>query len=161
MSTDEYVTTRQVKYLFSRWSKEYREGKLKNPIPDDAEDLYSNEEVDEHIDNKDIYNDDHYEEVQQVMQQLSLCINDWVAVRSDGKWYPGTVTEEIENGLIIKTMIWTTYGKNRFKWPMKDNILTCVTYDILCTVKPPEKISHRFYCLCEDDFIKATKAYEE
>ena len=98
LTPDEYVTTTQIKSMFLRWTKDYREGKLKKPIPDAVEDMHSNSDTDETINSKDIYIDNHYD-VQNIIQTVSLCKNDWVVIKANNECYPGIVTQETESAI--------------------------------------------------------------
>lgn len=90
LTPSEYVTSQQIRSLFSRWSRQKMKGTLHNPLEEDVQ--ATNEEED------DEKNEDEEEEQFQLhLKEIAsdVCstwkINDWVAVVYDLKWYPGVL----------------------------------------------------------------------
>ena len=91
LKPEEYITSQQTRSLYSRWSKSYRDCKLKDPnIRDISEEIYEHVKL------------DHSEEYQLNLQDTvnKICKswnkNDWVAVTYDNKSYPGVISEDVK-----------------------------------------------------------------
>ena len=115
---DQYVTKQQIKSLYSRWAKKYKEGSLKEPqekLQTSAD--FEECEVDELAKYDDDGNDDDVEEysmavkeqVQLVVDQLAEYKNDdWVVVKYENCWYPGIVVQVSHKRLFFVSI----YDKN-------------------------------------------------
>ena len=60
-------------------------------------------------------------------------------------------------GVKVKSMAYTSVGKNSFKWPSKDDIIYYDPDQILCSIQPPIPINNRFFGLSDEDFFGAAK----
>ena len=93
-STKEYVKPQQIKSLYSRWSKKYREGTLQKPTVDDiTNDDFQGEENDIAVDEDDFagtYEEELHDAAAEVSQHWQ--VDDWVVVSYQGSLYPGVVT---------------------------------------------------------------------
>lgn len=97
---DEYVTPKQIKSLFSRWSRLYREGRLKDPKGDTGCNSRG-EKSDDEFEDEDYGDDDNLminEEIQQEARDISDVISStvyhedqWVAIKFGLEWYPGQI----------------------------------------------------------------------
>ena len=77
LETHEYVTSQQIKGLYSRWSKQYREGTLKKPTAKDGELVVADDEpIDDEL-------AENYEtELDAVATQVTnpWQVDDWVVI---------------------------------------------------------------------------------
>ena len=74
--------------MYSRWSKLYCDGKLKDPnFGDISEEIYENVKLD--------CSEEYQSDLQHTVNARckSWNKNDWVAVTYDNKWYPGVIIE--------------------------------------------------------------------
>ena len=99
LATAEYVTSQQIRSLYSRWAKLYKQGKLTVPSQEDEKEMTEEKTDDE-------YEADPEDDAQDYL--LSLCsiaksmiwrIDQWVAVVYDERWYIGVV--EVPHSLIF------------------------------------------------------------
>ena len=146
LRTFEYLKERQIKSLFSRWSKLFREGKLKPPTEQENKTEDEEPETEENEDYAEVK-----EETIRITNLMSWSKDDWVAVEYEGEWYPGVVNE-VDNLITVKSMSFPSLGKNCFKWPTCDDVLQYEPDDILCKITPPKPMSSRFFGLSDEDF---------
>lgn len=77
--------------------------------------------------------------VTEITDQLKGC---WCAVKYDGDVYPGIVQDvDAENCILVKTM--SRVGRNRFFWPLRDDVLWYQPHDFLCLIPPPQPVTKR------------------
>ena len=92
----EYVTVRQIKSLFSRWSKMLCEGKLTSSVNNivEVEDI-AGDSID--CDQAQLEKQKTILDVlEDIMNDLTYAVDDYVAIAYKNKWYPGKVTEVIK-----------------------------------------------------------------
>ena len=146
--TSEYLTAKQIKSLFSRWTKMRRVGQLKPPAENDGS-------IEEEIENDEEVESDYHAEIQQeavrITNEMSWSVNDWVVCEYDDKWYPGIV-QSIDQYVTVKCMAFPVFGKNCFKWPEPEDISLYDPDDIVCKITPPTPVSSRFLGFCDKDF---------
>ena len=145
----QYVTSTQIRTLFSTFSRQLREGTLKPPTEKgkDRGDEGDNEEtqpvveevnIDEvTIDEDDnIYYVDLSKEVQEVMSLVSdWDIDDYVAVRYESLWYPGKiigVNEDDSFEISCFEYVVTFERSNKFRWPARKDIKAMIVM-IFCS----------------------------
>ena len=160
LAVDEFVTAKQVKSLYSRWSKLLRQGKL-NIFEEEKEDDRNEDE--EHHD--EINDDTAIEFNQFITDQIAhifegeYSVHDYVAVVYLEKWFPSQVITVEDTGVKLKSMRCVFDGRNQFKWPERDDILFYTNDLVLCKLDAPEPISSRnCYTLSNIDFKKASIA---
>ena len=167
LSPQDYVTPQQIRSLFSRWSKQYREGTLKNPTQlqhigvtgdadDDGDGDEENDSDGEGNDHCVEYEDDLHELATDVINPWQ--IDDWVAISFNGVWYPGVVTKFDDEGTWVDCLRPVVAGKNCFRWPNKRDHIPYKDEEILCKFEaPPTPSSNRGDVkLTENDFKEAT-----
>ena len=168
LSPEQYVTAQQIKSLFSRWAKLYREGKLKEPV----ETGHQYDEVDRESDEE--YEDD--EEADAAACQHEFILNehaedirkgfalyeedDWVAIAYDNSWFPGIVSSFSDDGIFVNCMEYITKDKNCFHWPEKLDICCYEEKNILCQLNPPFPTNQRYFGLSEDEFSKVSMLFK-
>ena len=96
LTVEEYVTVRQTKSLYSRLSKMLSEGKLTSPVNniDEVEDI-----AEDSIDNDQAQLEQQktiLDVLEDVMNDLTYAVDDYVAIAYSNKWYLGKVTEVIK-----------------------------------------------------------------
>ena len=152
---DDYVTPQQIRSLFSRWSKLYREGKLKKPMEEEID--LENEDASEDNDHEDLieYEEDLHELARNVINPWQ--IDDWVAIMFGDKWYPGVITKFNDEGTWVDCLTPAVDGKNCFRWPNKRDHIPYKDEEILCTFDAaPAPCSNRGDVkLFENDFNRA------
>ena len=86
LSTDEYVTPQQIRSLYSRWSKQYREGTLIKPTATSpaANDDQEIDDIDD--DCAKLYQSDLHDLASEVVNPWQ--VDDWLAVSFKGVMYP-------------------------------------------------------------------------
>ena len=142
LTTSEYIMPKQIKSLFSCWTKLRRLGQLKNE-----------EEVES--------DDDNHAEIQQetvrITNEMTWSMNDWVVCKYNDKWYPGIVIS-IDHHVTIKCMDVPAFGKNGFKWPQHKDVST---YDPDDVVQDHTSIpvTSRFFGLSDQDFKDFNKRF--
>ena len=72
LTISEYITSKQIKSLFSRWSRLLREGKLKEPSEKEVDDVISEE--DENDDDAEQYHNHIQEQVAEVLLQCYMLV---------------------------------------------------------------------------------------
>ncbi|KAK9977123.1 hypothetical protein ABG768_018944 [Culter alburnus] len=73
-------------------------------------------------------------------------IGSWCVVRYDGNPYTGLIQDvNSENGALVKTM--SRIGKNRWYWPMNDDIIWYQPEDVLRLVPEPQPVTKRHMML--------------
>ena len=88
LKPEEFITSQQIRSLYSRWSKVCGDGKLKDPnIGDISGEIYENAK----LDCSEEYQSDLQDTVNEVCKSWNK--NDCVAVTYDNKWYPGVIIE--------------------------------------------------------------------
>lgn len=79
--------------------------------------------------------------------QIILDLNDaligqWCAVIYDGDVYPGIIQDvDRYSGAEVKTM--TSIGRNRFYWPMRDDVIWYAPMDIIGLIPEPVPVTKR------------------
>ena len=74
------------------------------------------------------------------MQDHSM-VGNWVAVKYDGKIYPGQVVKMLDNNIEVNAM--QDVGVNKFKWPVRPDQIWYNPNDVLCIIAPPTPINRR------------------
>ena len=156
---EEYVTAQQIRSLFSRWSRQQKEGKLVAPSEDDDH-LENDDSLDEEEDpdfEAAEYMNDLMEATCSAVPQWKM--NDWVAVVYDKNWYPGEITDLQENHVVVNCMRHSSeYKPNYFCWPTgKADVLEYFYSDILCKIDPPDPANS---CGYRQSFIMNEKDFE-
>ncbi|XP_065683402.1 uncharacterized protein LOC100207340 [Hydra vulgaris] len=158
---DQYVTSQQIRSLFSRFSNLKRKGKLVEPTTENNENSQVN-------DNKEVYgkNDDfnltgdneddnkYEEDIANLAKEICLVwkVNDWVAVAYEKQWNIGYIVEVSITGIRVNCMI-NGQGKNTFRWPVTTEEINNQTDKIICLVNAPFLISGcGDYSLSEEDY---------
>lgn len=84
--------------------------------------------------------------VSEITNQL---IGQWCAIQYDQDVYPGIIQDVDAAGCtLVKTMSIT--GKNRFFWPVKDDVLWYQPDDLLGLVPEPQPVTKRHMRLLEN-----------
>ena len=126
-SSEKYVTVSQIRSLFSRFSKDLRDGNLKDPTQvEETQDF-----------------DDFADAVDDVVLILSTWEpSSWVVVKFGKQWYPGQILNAEERGVkidevwyMVNCMERKQYGVNRFKWPRVQDIEMYEKSDLLLQIK--------------------------
>ena len=113
---EEYLTASQIKSLFGRYTRQLKQGKLKEPpnvnIGIDETDYEEVQEIEPGVEIgntiiESIFNDNHE-------------FGDWVVVLYENNWYPGEVQEVTDSDVKLKWLY--SIGRNQFKWPTQDDI---------------------------------------
>ncbi|XP_065670094.1 uncharacterized protein LOC136088903 isoform X2 [Hydra vulgaris] len=158
---DQYVTSQQIRSLFSRFSNLKRKGKLVEPTTENNENSQVN-------DNKEVYgkNDDfnlagdneddnkYEEDIANLAKEICLVwkVNDWVAVAYEKQWNIGYIVEVSITGIRVNCMI-NGQEKNTFRWPVTTEEINNQTDKIICLVNAPFLISGcGDYSLSEEDY---------
>nr|XP_047141455.1 uncharacterized protein LOC124816344 [Hydra vulgaris] len=137
---DQYVTSQQIRSLFSRFSNLKRKGKLVEPTTKNNENSQVN-------DNKEVYgkNDDfnltgdneddnkYKEDIANLAKEICLVwkVNDWVAVPNEKQWNIGYIVEVSITGIRVNCMI-NGQEKNTFRWPVTTEEINNQTDKIIC-----------------------------
>lgn len=96
LEVEEYVTAKQIKSLFSRWSQQYRKGKLKEPNKKE----FSSEAVPEDeffADDDEDFNVYLQNQAKDIINTISWNKDDWIAVSYESEWYPGVIVDVSNN----------------------------------------------------------------
>ena len=136
LETKEYVTTQQIRSLYSRWSKQYREGTLQKPTADNVNDVQ-----DEEDDLAEVYEEDLHQIASEVANPWQ--IDDWVVVSFQGALYPGVVTKIDEQGTWVDCIEPAIPGKNCYRWPKKKDNIPYKDEEIVCQIDAPVPCSNR------------------
>eukprot|EP00111_Clytia_hemisphaerica_P010078 TCONS_00029465-protein len=163
----EYVTPKQIKSLFSRWSRLYREGKLKDPKEGNIE--IEGEEDDEEFDDDNNEENLMNEEIQQEALQISAafscekyCNDQWVVVKFGSEWYPGQIMEVMSNLVTVSCMRYAMSAeKNAFVHPNTPDINEYSSDDVICVISAPTPVNRRFLALSEEDFKQAKTEFKK
>ena len=129
MKPKEYVTSIQIRSLFSSFSRKVREGRLEPPWQKNERE----EEIEEkrgeksNVSKDDTLEDDHQYDIANEAACILNEICDWeicdfVAVRYGESWYPGEIVNIDDNKEIYVTcMEYVDASKidNRFRWPSR------------------------------------------
>eukprot|EP00064_Thunnus_orientalis_P020520 superscaffoldBa00005679_g20658 len=84
--------------------------------------------------------------ISEITDQL---IGQWCAIQYDQDVYPGIIQDVDAAGCtLVKTM--SIIGKNRFFWPMKDDVLWYQPHDLLGLVPEPQPVTERHMRLPEN-----------
>ena len=163
LSPKDYVTVQQIRSLFSRWCKQFREGTLQAPKKitstndvSDAED----EDVDDCAEDDDDavrYQNELTRIVQNACPQWN--VKDWVVINYDNEMFPGEIISiEDDDSVVVDCMKECFAGRNCFRRPQpRDNKTAYDPHQIICAIKQPEKPtnSRGQVALAEDDVEKA------
>ena len=171
----EYVTSQQIRSLFSSFAKQLKEGTLKEPQPPavihdtnlDGEIYDINDESEGNIEDMEQSEPtfDVVLEANRVFSELmKLKVGDYVAVRRETQWFPGKVNVIIEDGsLEVSLMKFADDFRrtNRFRWIGDGEVHICQRTDILLNIVKPipaDGSSRRieYYELLEEDFKNAS-----
>ena len=109
LAPEEYVSVQQIRSLFSRWSKQYREGSLKEPAENTSNVDVDLQENEQESDGEEINEEEYEDELEEVLEnQMSNVLNDlswkedeWVAVRYGYQWFPGVVCEVFSFTVVV------------------------------------------------------------
>jgi hypothetical protein len=176
---DQYITAVQIRSLFSAFARKLRNGTLRPPTQkqqqkdkDEPEEDNLEEEgtgsrsVDEPTE------DAYYTELANAAALVMGVVSDWevgdyVAVRYDLGWYPGVITDMLDDGTFqISCMEYIDKFEkdNRFRWPMREDTSIYERDDMILKInEPKEQIVGRrtsYYYLSEDDFVDAMNVFE-
>lgn len=173
-SVEMYVKPNQIRALFSRWSKQYRDGTLKPPADVDTvtintpEEIQDNDdteqlvEADEDIQEEEMFHDLGHE-VMGVMGVISdWCIEDYVAVIYLKQWYPGKVTKVNEDGTIEVSCleyIDKIEFSNKFRKPRHPDIKDYNRDELLLKLNGPIEVAGKrsqYFKVNDDDFDYAS-----
>ena len=163
LSPSNYVTSQQIRSLFSRWSKQYREGTLVQPTAEDTQPDSADQNLNVNPEDFDV--DDGAEQYQENLRDLALTIinpwqiDDWVAVSFNGAFYPGVVTKIDDEGTWVDCMKPVVPGKNCFRWPNKKDNIPYQEDEILCHIQyhPTPESNRGDVKLSDEDFQDATE----
>ncbi|XP_047126302.2 uncharacterized protein LOC100212395 [Hydra vulgaris] len=158
---DQYVTSQQIRSLFSRFSNLKRKGKLVEPTTENNENSQVNDNKEVYGENDDFNltgdneDDNKYEEdIANLAKEICLVwkVNDWVAVTYEKQWNIGYIVEVSITGIRINCMI-NGQEKNTFRWPVTTEKINNQTDKIICLVNAPFLISGcGDYSLSEEDY---------
>ena len=159
LSVDYYVSRQQIRSLFSRWSKQLRQGTLIAPTSSNDEmnvDCNGNEckELDEDGDAEQYQTELHH------LAKVSVVWfkGEWLVILYENEWYPGVIVEVTGTGTVVDCMKNVSIGKNCFRWHTPKDIMTYSDDEIVCKISPPIPISrHGDYSLLTIDFDEANK----
>ena len=141
LTVKDYVTTQQIRSLFSRWSKQLRENTLAAPhrkanARDDCTNKDSSsedEDEDEDGNHEDLDANDeeslHYhDELSNVVAEAcpEWELNDWVVVKYNSKMFPGQVIGVEEACFVVDCMHECFSSRNCFRWPHPRDNSTCI-----------------------------------
>ena len=87
LTPQEYVTSQQIRSLFSRWSTLKRQGKLKKPTELNTTEEHEEENIDEPDADEEEYRNDLADIAKECMDAIHLNVNEYVAVVFEGEWY--------------------------------------------------------------------------
>ena len=169
----QYVTSTQIRSLFSTFAKKLKDGTLSPPTPksvDQSKDDETPLETDELKSNEtssgesidDDYAIDLGNEVHKVLSEIAdREAGVYVAVRYDDLWFPGRILSVHDDGS-VDVMCMEYVDKfnltNKFRWPADDH-LTYDREDLLLKIDEPTKITSgkriQYYKLRENDFDDA------
>ena len=158
--TEEYVTSQQIRSLFSRWSSLQRQGQLKAPTDYVSSETVEPEEDEvEGEETSDVY---HNYLVEVACDCMIWKVNEWVAFVYKNKWYPGSITTVNEDTVKVNAMHCTMMGKNNFKWPTRKDEISYQHDDILCVIDPPKPSNqHGDFCLADNDFSNVNTLFHK
>ena len=139
LETHEYVTSQQIKGLYSRWSKQYREGTLKKPTAKDGELVVADDEpIDDEL-------AENYEtELDAVATQVTnpWQVDDWVVITYKGERYPGKITKIDHKGTWVNCLKPRAGKDNCFYWPKKKDHMPYEDTDIVSIIEDPVPCSN-------------------
>ena len=166
----EYVTSSQIRSLFSTFSKQLREGTLKAPEQGkkDHDDYGEKEHIDE-VDEVDEENENEYQltihkNVLAVVTDLAEWeIGDYVAACYNDKWYPGQVTVLNDDGSVtVNCMRYVDqyFSANKFVWPSQKDEKKYEKDELLLKLDAPQQLQtgkrYQYYKFNESDFTGAS-----
>nr|XP_047145817.1 uncharacterized protein LOC124818777 [Hydra vulgaris] len=158
---DQYVTSQQIRSLFSRFSNLKRKGALVEPTTENDENSQVNDKKEVYSENNDFNltgdneDDNKYEEdIANLAKEICPVwkVNDWVAVAYEKQWNIGYIVEVSITGIRVNCMI-NGQEKNTFRWPVTTEEINNQTDKIICLVNAPFLISGcGDYSLSEEDY---------
>ena len=128
LTPEEYVTSQQIRSLYSRWSKLYKQGKLPTYSLEehDDDDISGNEsDKSEHEDDAEEYEMNLHDVATEL--RMPWKIDDRVAVVYDKQWYPGVIVE-VHYYVYIYTLIYYETLRNNSFYICVCNTAFNVTY---------------------------------
>ena len=96
LDCEDYVPAKQIRSLYSHWSKKYREGTLTPPLENSInyeDDLDENHDVDYEEDC--VYQNMISRHAEEMMLEIDFKVNFWVAVKYNEMWFPGVIVEVV------------------------------------------------------------------
>ena len=174
-SVEQYVKPKQIRALFSRWSKKYRDGTLKPPTEvaintdtPDADEIQDSDDAEQFVEaDEDIQEDEMFidlgHEAMGVMGVISdWNIDDYVTVIYLKKWYPGQVKKINEDGTIEVSCLEYVDKielSNKFRKPRHPDIKDYHRDELLLKLNDPIEVAGKrsqYFKLNDDDFDYAS-----
>ena len=170
LTPSEYVTSAQIRSLFSRWSSQLKKGTLK--LPEDREEDPNDHNVLDNEDGEEVSEaaeediDDYECTVYKNLLDIQSAIADWqmddyVALQCNRKWYPGKIAGFSDNGMIaVDLMNYKLLDtENKFVWPLKNEQRNYDRNQLLLKLDTPEEMHsgkrYHYYKFSESDFSAA------
>ena len=88
---NQYLTVKQIRSLFSRWSKQYRQGTLQEPSDNIIDEVVGSKEEEEEIIKENIA-----EQIENVVDEFNLNPDDWVVIKYGDEWFPGIILKVLQ-----------------------------------------------------------------
>ena len=177
----EYVSSQQIRSLFSTFAKQLKDGTLKEPQPpktnteevaipmdddnDDDGDGEENETSSGVADEETEY-DLHMEivgEVNDIFNELSdWKVGDYVAVCDDGDWLPGKITmlNDDKSAVVTRMNRIDNESGNRFRWPIdREDKGAHPRESLILKIDEPQPVGSKrrlLYKLTDDDYADAS-----
>ncbi|XP_065647946.1 uncharacterized protein LOC136077331 [Hydra vulgaris] len=163
LQVSEYVTTQQIRSLFSRtsigshnllsfFSRLKKDKRLSEPI-DVCITNVDNEEEEEIVDQdqEELANEEFEKEFIRIAIDLSCAWheNDWIVVIYIGNWYPGIINEVLSDDYMVSCMKYASADKNLFKRPAFPDVIKYNDSEIICGILTPLPLKNR-----EETFLK-------
>ena len=173
LKPEEYVTSQQIRSLFSTFAKQLRDGTLKEPEAIAREQNETSEELydpdPEENNNQHTSMIDIAQEANQVFNAIAEWnVGDYVAVKYETQWFPGKIMMIHDDGALdVSCMKYVDpfNRSNKFRWvgPLEghEDTITYSKEDILLKIKEPcpdDRSSKRlrYFTLTEEDFYDAS-----
>ena len=178
-STKDYVTTSQVRSLFSSFARKLNDGTLKAPCPigNNSRDTDEPAEDAQEPSTDDLNQDEVDDIIEEVISKsVTWEIGSWIVVRYKRKWLPGRIipsegTHHIQEGsFLVECMERRNSGVNRFRWPRSRDLVIVAAIDMLLEIDEPLPVAETdhlrsgevVWCeLSKDDLIDANNALKK